>query len=66
MTSREKLADQTLSGNMIALDKNFCILSGEGNINFGAKFDLVKFSSAGKVIHALDSGKVNIECNSCT
>ena len=32
ITSREKLADQTLPGNMIAFDKNFCVLSGEGNI----------------------------------
>ena len=46
---------------MIAFDKNFCVLSGEGNLNFGAKYDLVKFNSAGKVIHSLDSGKVDIE-----
>ena len=45
---------------MIAFDKNFCILSGEGNINLGAKLDLVKFTSSGKVIHAIDSGKVDI------
>jgi hypothetical protein len=61
ITSREKLADQTLPGNMIAFDKNYCVLSGEGNLNFGAKFDLVKFTSAGKVIHAIDSEKVNID-----
>jgi len=61
ISSREKLADQTLPGNMLALDKNFCILSGEGTINMGGKFDLVKLTSAGKVIHSLDSGKVNIE-----
>jgi hypothetical protein len=61
ITSMEKLADQTLQGNMLALDKNNCILSGEGNINFGAKFDLVKLSGAGKVTHAIDSGKVNME-----
>jgi hypothetical protein len=61
ITSREKIADPALPGNMIAFDKNYCILSGEGNLNFGAKFDLVKFTSAGMVIHALDSGQVNIE-----
>jgi hypothetical protein len=61
IASREKLIDQTIPGNMIAFDKNYCVLSGEGNINFGAKLDLVKFSSAGKVIHAIDSGKVNID-----
>ena len=61
ITSLEKLADQTLPGNMIAFDKNFCIMSGEGTLNFGGKFDLVKLGSAGKVIHTIDSGKVNIE-----
>lgn len=61
IASLEKLADQTLPGNLLALDRNFCILSGEGNINFGAKYDLFKFNSAGKVIHAIDSGKVNIQ-----
>ncbi len=46
---------------MVAFDKNYCVLSGEGNLNFGAKLDLVKFTSAGKVIHSVDSGKVNID-----
>jgi hypothetical protein len=61
ITSLEKLTDQTLSGNMIALDKNFCTLSGEGKLDFGVNFDLVDFASAGKVIQSADSGKVNIE-----
>ncbi|TAL64261.1 MAG: hypothetical protein EPN88_11220 [Bacteroidetes bacterium] len=61
ITSLEKIADQALPGNMIALDKNFCVLSGEGTINFGAKYDLFKLSGAGKVIHTIDSGKVNLE-----
>ena len=56
-----KLIDHTLPGNMVAFDKNFCVLSGEGNIDFGSKLDLVKLTSAGNVIHSLDSGKVNIE-----
>ncbi|MCE5347720.1 MAG: hypothetical protein LLG13_15745 [Bacteroidales bacterium] len=61
ITSLEKIADQNLPGNMVAFDKNYCILSGEGNLNFGANFDLVKFASAGKVKHSLDSGMVDIE-----
>jgi hypothetical protein len=61
ITSLEKLADQSLPGNMVAFDKNYCILFGEGNLNFGANYDLVKFTGAGKVIHTIDSGKVNIE-----
>jgi len=61
ITSREKLIDQTLPGNMVAFDKNFCVLSGEGAIDLGTKLDLVKLTSAGKVIHGLDSGKVSID-----
>jgi len=61
IASREKIIDNTLPGNMVALDKNYCILSSEGNINLGADLDLVKLTSAGKVIQDIDSGKVNIE-----
>ena len=61
ITSLEKIADQTLHGGMITLDKDFCILSSEGKINFGTNFDLAKMSSAGKVIHGIDSGKVDIQ-----
>ncbi|MGD0342179.1 MAG: hypothetical protein ABSA76_10815, partial [Bacteroidales bacterium] len=61
ITSLEKIADPSLSDDMVALDKNYCILSSEGKLNFGANFDLVKLSAAGKVIHTLDSNYVNIE-----
>ena len=61
IAQKEKLADQTLPGGMVSIDKNFCILSGEGKINFGANYDLLKMQAAGKVIHDTDSGKINIE-----
>jgi hypothetical protein len=60
IASKEKLANHNLPGNMVALDRNSCVLTGEGNIDFGAKLDLVKLNTAGNVIHSLDSGKVNI------
>jgi hypothetical protein len=46
---------------MVALDKNYCVLSGEGKLNFGANYDLVTLTAAGKVIHSLDSNNVNIQ-----
>ena len=61
IAGREKLSDQTLPGNLITLDKNYCILSGEGKMNFGANYDLMKMTAAGKVVHDTDSGKINIE-----
>jgi hypothetical protein len=61
ITTLEKIADPSRHDDMVSLDKNFCILSGEGKLNFGTNFDLVKFSAAGKIIHALDSNDVSIE-----
>jgi hypothetical protein len=61
IASMEKLADLTLPGGLLTFDKNFCILSGEGKLNFGANYDHLKMTSAGKFIHDIDSGKVNIE-----
>jgi hypothetical protein len=61
IASIEKITDPTLPGNQVAFDKSYCILSGEGKLNFGANFDLLKLGSAGKIIHAMDSGKVDID-----
>jgi len=61
IASLEKITDPGLSGNMIAFDKNYCLMSGEGNVSFGTKFDLFKLTSAGNYIHRIDSGRVDIE-----
>jgi hypothetical protein len=61
ITTLEKIADPSRHDDMVSLDKSFCVLSGEGRLNFGANFDLVKLSAAGKVIHTLDSNDVNIQ-----
>jgi hypothetical protein len=61
ISSPEKIADPAMNGNMVALDRNLCILSGEGKLNFGANFDLVKMAEAGSVVHTTDSGKVELK-----
>jgi hypothetical protein len=61
ITSLEKIADPAINGDLISFDKNYCVLSGEGKLNFGTNYDLVNFSSAGKIIHSLDSGDVSIQ-----
>jgi hypothetical protein len=61
ITSAEKIADPARNGNLIAFDKNFCTIAGEGKLNFGANFNLFKMSTAGKFNHNLDSGKVTIQ-----
>ena len=61
LASKEKLSDPTLHGSQVTFDKNYCILSGEGKMNFGENFDHVKMAAAGRTIHETDSGKLNIE-----
>jgi hypothetical protein len=61
IAAKEKLADPTLHGSLVAFDKNYCIISGEGRMNFGSNFDHVRMQSAGKVIQQADSEKVNID-----
>jgi hypothetical protein len=61
IASPEKLSDLSLPGSMITFDKNYCILSGEGSLNFGANYDHLKMAAAGKVIHNIDSGTVNMQ-----
>jgi hypothetical protein len=58
--SLEKIADPATHGSLIAFDKNYCVLSGEGKLDLGTNFDLVSMNSAGKVIHRIDSGDVRI------
>jgi hypothetical protein len=61
ISSPEKIADPALNGNMVSLDRNLCILSGEGKIDFGANFDLVRMASAGNIVHTTDSNKVDLK-----
>lgn len=61
LTSLEKIADPSIHGDMIALDRNYCILSGEGKINLGTNFGLANMTGAGKIVHNIDSGKVEIQ-----
>ena len=47
IASLEKLSDLNLHGNMVTFDRYQCILTSEGNINFGVNYDLLKMSSSG-------------------
>ena len=61
ISSLAKLTDPSLNGNLVSFDKNYCVMSGEGTLNFGAKYDLFEMSSAGNYIQNIDSGTVNLE-----
>lgn len=61
ISSVEKIANPAMNGSMVSLDRNLCTLSGEGSMNFGSNFDLVKLNSAGSFVQTADSGKVDIK-----
>lgn len=61
ISSPEKIADPSVNGNMVTLDRNLCTLSGEGKLNFGANFDLVNMVESGNVTISGDSGKVELK-----
>lgn len=60
IASLEKIADPTRHGNMVAFDRNMCVLSGEGRLDLGTDFNLARMAAAGKITHNIDSGKVRM------
>lgn len=61
ISSPAKIADPSLSGDMVSLDRNLCRITGEGRMNFGANFDHVLMGSSGNYVHNTDSDKVEIK-----
>jgi hypothetical protein len=49
ITSAEKIADSTLPGNIIMLNKKTCVASGFGQINLGAKLGAIDMFNFGKI-----------------
>lgn len=61
IASLNKITDNALPENIVSFDKNFCILTGEGRIDFGANYDLLKLQTAGRTIHNTDSSKLTVQ-----
>lgn len=49
ITSAEKIADTTLPGNIIMLNKKSCVASGTGQINMGTKLGAIDMFTYGKI-----------------
>jgi hypothetical protein len=61
IASMEKLSDLSLNGNMVTFDRFNCILTSEGNINFGVNYDLLNLSSSGRVVQNTDGSDVELQ-----
>jgi hypothetical protein len=51
VTSREKIEDLELEGNIVSLNKKSCIATGEGRLNLGTTFGRVDFIPVGYITH---------------
>ncbi len=60
ISSPAKMVDPTLPGDLVALDRNSCMVSGEGRLNFGTNLGRVTIMAAGNETQEPDSGKVEI------
>lgn len=49
--SKEKLEDPTLPGNMMTLNKENCICTGNGKIDMGAKLGRIDFNTNGEIVN---------------
>jgi len=54
--SMEKLTDESLPGNLLSFDKNYCNLYGEGSLDLAVEYGQVKITTVGNIIHESDSG----------
>ncbi len=55
-----RIVDNSLPGNMVTFDHNYCLLYSEGAIDFGADYDLFLMSAAGNISHDAGEGEVKI------
>ncbi|MBE0676103.1 MAG: hypothetical protein IH591_15715 [Bacteroidales bacterium] len=61
IASLAKLTDNSIPGNMVTFDKNFCVLTGEGKISFGTDYDLLTMANAGRTFHNTDSSRLTVQ-----
>ncbi|MDD2412349.1 MAG: hypothetical protein PHR79_05475 [Bacteroidales bacterium] len=61
IASAEKIADTTLPGNMLVLDKRNCITKGSGAIDIGARLGRVEMKTFGKIESYMMSDSATIE-----
>jgi len=55
LAAEEKLADPGLPGNYLSLDRNECIVYGQGNINYQVDFGQLKMETYGDAMHNPDA-----------
>ncbi|MDR0814778.1 MAG: hypothetical protein LBN37_03385, partial [Bacteroidales bacterium] len=55
IASKGKLANPDSAGNLLAFNRNTCIISGEGRISLGEDLGRVQLNAVGKIVHNLNT-----------
>jgi len=63
VASKEKIARPDTAGNMIALQKDFCVAYSEGSIDYGVDLGQVKIESYGSITHNIQESVTDIEAS---
>ena len=61
ISSREKIAEPSLTGNYLKLSAKDCIVYGNGKIDLGARAGNLKFNSAGNISHNLNDNEAVLD-----
>lgn len=60
ISSLEKLMENDLPENLLSLQKNYCIMNSDGEINFGADLGQVKLKSYGNVLNNIRNNNISV------
>lgn len=58
---KEKILDDTKSGDLITFHREYCNTKGEGNLNLGVDFGQIKTKVAGSLVQNMNSGRITLE-----
>ena len=61
ITSREKIEDPELEGNIVSLNKKNCIAKGEGKLDLGTSLGRVSFIPMGHITHYIQADSAIID-----
>ncbi|HAN18093.1 MAG: hypothetical protein A2X13_03970 [Bacteroidetes bacterium GWC2_33_15] len=61
IAEKSKILNPDTTGSLVNLNKDFCLLHGEGIINPGIELGQVKMSPAGSFNHDLDKNEIKLE-----
>jgi hypothetical protein len=61
ISSKEKLTNGYLPGNLLSFDKNYCRLFGEGTINLAVDFGQFKITPVGQINHNIETNEAELD-----